>query len=816
MIKASYSERIVRKAKDLRPYLFKVMIARLPAFFCGTKTNNVYYKIDFRKEKAKMPKRSILILLFLSSLLLLSLFSGCLSVTPEPVTGTISGYVAIPDDANKDLTGYSPIPGATVTIVDAEGVTHTVLTDEDGYYCFNNINIKTNTIINITKDIEGGGVLIFKDIVPLTVSSEEDYDAGIADAESTALALVVEELVKLDQIQEDIDLDEITSSDGFDELIEDVQQAQEDNQDINTDLIDTQAEEIADNIVNPPSPSPSPVPIPTAAVIDIKAIPGVTAPVTSDNPVTAITPTAQYTGTVSWLPDDDPFLGSVVYTATITLTAKAGFTLTGVAANSFTVEGTTTDTNSADSGVVTAVFPATASTDATLTSTIGTVDNDAETILAIPNGTTLAAFKTAITPAAGATFEIYVADGETVATDLESTYEVIVTAEDAITKKTYTVTVVTDAEACFTFDPFTKTITDYVCDEKDVVIPSPIGGVSVTTIGFQAFYDNQLTSVTIPNSVTTIGSQAFHSNDLTSVTIPNSVTTISIHAFNSNDLTSVTISDNVTTIDTGVFAYNDLTSVTIPDNVTIIGSYAFHTNKLTSVTIPDSVGYIGLDAFKENSLISVVIGADVYIFDNSTTMGNTGFKTVYEAGDPGKLAGIYNYIDGEWTILAVGDSYGGGIVAYIDGTGQHGLIVATADQSASIAWITGGDTQTTWVNEVNYGGTSTDYGTGQANTNAMKDQTGYTGGAAKVCDDYSVTVGSDAYTDWFLPSKDELNLMYANLHKAATPIGGFANSDYRSSSESSATQAWFQSFAAGDQSEGNKDFGAHVRAVRAF
>ena len=198
-----------------------------------------------------------LLILFLACFIL----TGCQTIpaTPETPTGILSGYVALPD-GTKDLTGYSPIPGATVTIVDAEGVAHTVLTDEDGYYCFNNINIKTNTIIKITKDTEGGGKLIFKDIVPLTVSSEEDYDAGIADIESTAIALVVEELVKLDQIQEDIDLDEITSSDGFDELMEDVQQAQEDNQDINTDLIDTQAEEIADNIVNPPSPSPSPIP----------------------------------------------------------------------------------------------------------------------------------------------------------------------------------------------------------------------------------------------------------------------------------------------------------------------------------------------------------------------------------------------------------------------------------------------------------------------------------------------------------------------------------------------------------------------------
>ena len=195
-------------------------------------------------------------LLFLSSLILLSFFpgcSGCLPTTPVTVTGTIYGYVALPDNTAKDLTGYTPIAGATVTIVDADGVTHTVITDQNGYYCFNNINVKANTIINITKDTEGGGKLIFKDIVPLVVSVEEDYDAGIADVLSTATALVVEELVNLGQVQEEIDLDEITSSDGFDELKEDVQQAQEDNQDINTDNhINAQAEEIADNIVNPP------------------------------------------------------------------------------------------------------------------------------------------------------------------------------------------------------------------------------------------------------------------------------------------------------------------------------------------------------------------------------------------------------------------------------------------------------------------------------------------------------------------------------------------------------------------------------------
>jgi uncharacterized repeat protein (TIGR02543 family) len=95
------------------------------------------------------------------------------------------------------------------------------------------------------------------------------------------------------------------------------------------------------------------------AVIDIAAILGVTPPVRGAAPVTAITETTQYTGTVTWSPADNPFKSGTVYTATITLTPKSGYTLAGVAANFFTVAGATSVSNAADSGVVTAVFPAT-------------------------------------------------------------------------------------------------------------------------------------------------------------------------------------------------------------------------------------------------------------------------------------------------------------------------------------------------------------------------------------------------------------------------------------------------------------------------
>lgn len=89
------------------------------------------------------------------------------------------------------------------------------------------------------------------------------------------------------------------------------------------------------------------------------AIGGVTAPVVGETPVTAITEGKQFTGTVTWSPEVITFAASTVYTATITLTPKAGYKLDGVAANFFTVAGATSVSNGANNGVVTAVFPAT-------------------------------------------------------------------------------------------------------------------------------------------------------------------------------------------------------------------------------------------------------------------------------------------------------------------------------------------------------------------------------------------------------------------------------------------------------------------------
>jgi hypothetical protein len=94
------------------------------------------------------------------------------------------------------------------------------------------------------------------------------------------------------------------------------------------------------------------------STISVAAVAGVTAPVTGATPVTATTTGTGYTGTVSWSGAlaDGKFASSTTYTATITLTPTAGYTLTGVSANFFTVAGAGTVTHSANSGVITAVF----------------------------------------------------------------------------------------------------------------------------------------------------------------------------------------------------------------------------------------------------------------------------------------------------------------------------------------------------------------------------------------------------------------------------------------------------------------------------
>ena len=119
---------------------------------------------------------------------------------------------------------------------------------------------------------------------------------------------------------------------------------------------------------------------PALATVDIAAISGITPPIAGQSPVISITETDQYSGSVNWNPVHDQFLYETVYTATITLTAKAGYTFEGVAANFFTVAGAASVTNDTSCGVVTAVFPETTTAPAAYEVTFTVKDSDSAAI----------------------------------------------------------------------------------------------------------------------------------------------------------------------------------------------------------------------------------------------------------------------------------------------------------------------------------------------------------------------------------------------------------------------------------------------------
>jgi hypothetical protein len=158
------------------------------------------------------------------------------------------------------------------------------------------------------------------------------------------------------------------------------------------------------------------------------------------------------------------------------------------------------------------------------------------------------------------------------------------------------------------------------------------------------------------------------------------------------------------------------------------------------------------------------------------------------------------------TGYAFGTVVAGGYVFYNNGSGG-GLVAAMSDLG-TVAWIEGGATQTTANN-----GTSIDFFTGLSNSNAIVAQTDHSASAAKLCLDYS----DGTYSDWYLPSRLELDKMYANLRSNSK--GNFSSASYWSSSEVNANSALSIGFyVPGPPSFNNdsKSTATKVRAIRNF
>ncbi|RBP51686.1 DUF1566 domain-containing protein [Arenicella xantha] len=168
-------------------------------------------------------------------------------------------------------------------------------------------------------------------------------------------------------------------------------------------------------------------------------------------------------------------------------------------------------------------------------------------------------------------------------------------------------------------------------------------------------------------------------------------------------------------------------------------------------------------------------------------MAGDDLRTVYEIGKTGPA---------------------GGIVIHVTDGGLHGLEASHEDQSASAEWGCFGIDILTMPNISS--AATPDPNTGAYNTQQIIATGCGASSAAAVASAYMGPNGIT--TDWYLPNKEELNLLYNQKHV----VGGFASGGYWSSSESSSGMVWIQLFDDGVQLGSGKNFPLSVRAVRAF
>ena len=220
-----------------------------------------------------------------------------------------------------------------------------------------------------------------------------------------------------------------------------------------------------------------------------------------------------------------------------------------------------------------------------------------------------------------------------------------------------------------------------------------------------------------------------------------------------------------------------------------------HGGKVTKPTNPTRTGYTFGGWYKESGCTNAWDFATDTVISNVTLYAK--WTPLYALRDTGPAGGLIFYV-----------KEGG----YSDGWMYLEAAPATTEWTSK-QW---GSYQT------EIGGTGIGIGSGQSNTTTivtwLDDNTDDAHGdvkyktdrAAYLCDD--LTLGG--YDNWFLPSKDELDQMYANLHLQG--IGGFDDNSFWSSSESSAGGAWNQYFSSGSQYSHLKYLANRVRAVRAF
>jgi hypothetical protein len=253
---------------------------------------------------------------------------------------------------------------------------------------------------------------------------------------------------------------------------------------------------------------------------------------------------------------------------------------------------------------------------------------------------------------------------------------------------------------------------------------------------------------------------------------------------------SFTTRNGIVTLTTSAVSCIAATSATCGGNITDDGGAAVTARGVCWSTTPNptNAGSHTTDGSGNGSFTSSLTGL---------TSNTLYYVRAYATNSVGVSYG--NEISFTSSPFTIGQSYGGGIVFYIDCTGLHGLIAPTSDQSAGSLWGCLG----TLV-----GASGNDIGTGQANTTAIVTGCGEAG-AARICDDLVL----NGFSDWFLSSYYEMKQMAAQQGV----IGGFSNSVYWSSTETAANYAWAQDIPDGPTYHlYSKNSSCRVRCTRAF